>query len=62
MLQVETPNLHTSAGGALASPFTTHMAATDATAFLRIAPELFLKVRLKSFLTVGTTMVGYDFL
>ena len=42
-LEVETPMLHTIAGGASARPFTTHMNAFDLELYLRIAPELFLK-------------------
>ncbi len=42
-LEVETPMLHTVAGGATARPFTTHHNALDIPLSLRIAPELFLK-------------------
>ena len=42
-LEVETPMLHTVAGGAAANPFKTHHNALDIPMFLRIAPELFLK-------------------
>ena len=42
-LEVETPMLHSIAGGALARPFVTHHNAFDSDFFLRIAPELYLK-------------------
>ena len=42
-LEVETPILHSSAGGALATPFVTHHHALDQDFYLRIALELHLK-------------------
>ncbi len=42
-LEVETPMLHTVAGGAAARPFATHHNALDIPLSLRIAPELYLK-------------------
>ena len=42
-VEVETPILNPIAGGAAARPFTTHHNALDATFYLRIAPELYLK-------------------
>jgi lysyl-tRNA synthetase class 2 len=42
-MEVETPLLHTLAGGATALPFVTHHNALDMDLYLRIAPELFLK-------------------
>jgi len=42
-IEVETPTLGNSASGALANPFRTHIDATDADLYLRIAPETSLK-------------------
>ncbi|WP_438348279.1 lysine--tRNA ligase [Paenibacillus sp. FA6] len=42
-LEVETPTLHTIAGGAAAKPFTTHHNALDLDMYMRIAIELHLK-------------------
>ncbi|MBE0415393.1 MAG: lysine--tRNA ligase [Dehalococcoidia bacterium] len=42
-IEVETPVLHPTAGGALARPFTTHHHTLDQDLYLRIATELYLK-------------------
>ncbi|HLE10098.1 MAG: lysine--tRNA ligase [Bdellovibrionales bacterium RIFOXYD12_FULL_39_22] len=42
-MEVETPMLHSIAGGAAARPFNTHHNALDMDLFMRIAPELHLK-------------------
>jgi lysyl-tRNA synthetase, class II len=42
-MEVETPMLHSIAGGAAARPFKTHHHALDVDLYLRIAPELHLK-------------------
>src|SRR2546423_856714 len=42
-VEVETPVLHVTPGGALARPFTTHHRVLDMPLYLRIAPELYLK-------------------
>src|SRR5439155_13163263 len=42
-VEVETPMLQPTPGGAIARPFVTHMNALDIDLYLRIAPELYLK-------------------
>lgn len=42
-LEVETPMMHVTPGGAAAKPFVTHHKALDIPLYMRIAPELYLK-------------------
>jgi lysyl-tRNA synthetase, class II len=42
-IEVETPMMHSIAGGAAARPFVTHHKTLDVDLYLRIAPELYLK-------------------
>ena len=42
-MKVETPVLAAKASGAAARPFVTHHNALDASLYMRVAPELYLK-------------------
>ena len=61
-MEVETPVLFPSAGGATAKSFRTHMDAYSTDMHLRIAPELFLKVCRHQFLLVYCMNIGVSML
>ena len=44
-LEVETPMMNMVPGGAIAKPFVTHFNALNLDTYMRVAPELYLKVR-----------------
>ena len=44
-LEVETPMMNMVPGGAIAKPFITHFNALSLDTYMRVAPELYLKVR-----------------
>lgn len=48
-MEVETPMMQLIPGGASARPFVTHHNALDIDMYLRIAPELYLKARIRKF-------------
>jgi lysyl-tRNA synthetase class 2 len=60
-LEVETPMLHTLAGGASARPFVTHHNALDMDLYLRIAPELHLKRLIVGGLADGVFEINRNF-
>ena len=45
-LEVETPMMNMVPGGAIAKPFITHFNALNLDTYMRVAPELYLKVSL----------------
>jgi len=47
ILQIETPMMNVIPGGAVAKPFITHHNELDMNLYMRIAPELYHKVKYK---------------
>lgn len=50
LLQVETPMMNVIPGGAVAKPFITYHNELDMNLYMRIAPELYHKVKYKPFM------------